>query len=246
MGRAANIARLHKNNQKREAEAKAKELKNHNTVNKAQVVENKKELLKKESGESKTVASERKEDMNLDKGVYADIKAPEVKTKYLSDKTKKELDSMNSNRVNSTINTAKAAPGVVYGVADIAAGEKVSGVIAIAKSAPALVKGKVQDVKAKANFAKSAKSLSDDMKGLDGKEKMEALKEYGQYTASSGIETIKGKPEEIKNDVKKTVDAVKDMTNKDKHDERVKTAEKRLNIEDLNAKQNAKQSGMEY
>lgn len=229
MGRAANVARLRKNRETREKErAKAK-------------------ALVPQNGESKTVASERKEDMNLDKGVHADVKAPTVETKYLSDKTKQEIDKMADNRVNSTINQAKAAPGIAYGIVDIAGGEKVTGVISIVKSAPAFVKGRVQNVKAHANLAKSAKSLSDDMKGLDSKEKAEALAEYAKYTASSGVETIKGKPKEVKEDVNKAVNAISDIANKDKsskHDERLKTAERRLNIESLNQKQI--ESGMEY
>jgi len=143
------------------------------------------------------------------------IKAPEVETKHLSNETKQMIDSANSHRIDSSIEAAKAAPGIAYGIADITAGEKVSGVISLAKAAPSAIKSKAEKAKANIDDGKSLKSLHNDMKDLSAKEKMEAMKEFAEYKAASAVNTVKDKPGETVDDIKGAAVSVMDFADKD-------------------------------
>jgi signal transduction protein with GAF and PtsI domain len=123
----------------------------------------------------------------------------------LSDKTKKHLDKASNYRTKSTVNNIKAAPGVAYGVADIVAGEKVSGVASLAKVAPTVAKGTMQDCKSRIEQTKATVSAINDMKGQSLDNKVKIGGELVAYNVKSQVDSIKNVPSETMNETKQTI-----------------------------------------
>lgn len=181
-----------------------------------------KKALRSKSGESTTVSSERKEEMNLDLGVYADGKPAEKKPKYLPEKTQEKIKAAGSHAVDGKISQLSAVPTIAYGVVDIVGGEKVTGVVAIAKGVPAVVKGKIQETKAKIEITQAGKTLNDEMeeKRMTKTERKLARKEFAEFSAKAVTDKIKNKPKEVKKDIKEAGDAIKEISGGDKKNQK--------------------------
>lgn len=134
----------------------------------------------------------------------------------ISEATKKHLDRAAELNVKGTVNQAKAVPGVAYGVADIVAGEKVSGVVSIVKAAPNAIKGTVQTTQAKVETAKALYSANKDMKGRSIGEKIKINASLAKEATVSTKDAVLGAPAEVIEDVKSGVSAVKDIATGDK------------------------------
>ena len=192
-------------------------------------------VKKSNSGESKTVASERKEEMNLDLGVYADG-APKddkfAKAKQLKDKGNKDV-------TDGVVNQAKNAPGLAIGILTTAGtlgGGAVVGVPMIVGAAPGIIKGKYQETKGKIELAQSNSEANKVMKDINmtKEEKKAARRELAEYNKGSVKRAIKSKPEEVKKTLDDTKDALgqiaEETKKSDVHAKRVKQANSRLNI----------------
>lgn len=120
----------------------------------------------------------------------------------ISDTTKKHLQKQAELRTQSVVNQAKAAPGIVYGVADIAAGEKVSGVVSLVKSAPNYVKGRVQNVQANVEVGKALVSANKDMQGMSLKERAETTGSLFKEAGKAQGDAVIGTSAKVAGDVK--------------------------------------------
>ena len=157
----------------------------------------------------------------------------------LSEATKKHLDRAAELRVRGTARHLKVAPKIAYGVADIAAGEKVSGVVALAEVAPDYVKGQVDKTKANVETVKALHSANKDMKGKPLGEKMKMQKAFIKENFSTTKEATLNAPASTIDDAKASVNAVKDVVSgekgvKDVMDE--KSAKKALEKQEDKAK----------
>ena len=132
-----------------------------------------------------------------------------LETSYLSENTKNHIEGKTSHDVSAFSKQLKSAPGIIYGVVDLAAGEKVSGVVALGKEAPNIISSKGDQISSNIHLAQSAISLGKDMKDLSATEKLEAISEYARFSIASYQDSIKNNQPKKENiaDVVKAIGA---------------------------------------
>lgn len=139
---------------------------------------------------------------------------------YVSEKTQVHIQKAADLNVGGGVKVLSSTPGIAYGVVDIAAGEKISGVAALAGSAPNYVKGKVEGMQGNIERVKAAGSFVEDIKGLSLKEKGAAASEFIHSDIDASKQAAQNEYDNLTNGVRGIVGATKDISGK--------TAERRL------------------
>lgn len=165
-------------------------------------------------------------------------KASLAKT-YVSDTTKVHLQSAADKNIDGGVKVASSLPGIAYGVIDVAAGEKISGVAALAGALPNYVKGKVALAQGNVERIKAGASLAKDTKGMDMAEKRDAVVEFVKTDVDINKAVAQDKYEEITDTLRGVVGTTKDITSKSGA-----TNERR--IPDVSNMKSANTPGMEF
>jgi len=173
---------------------------------------------------------------------------------HLSDGTRTHIQKSANLNMSGGAKVLSSAPGIAYGVVDIVAGEKVSGVAALVGSAPNYIKGRVEGYQGNFEKAKAIGSFATDVKGLSLEEKGAAVSEFANADVAASKEAFTNEYDNVTNGIRGVMGAAKDIKGNTKtgatreyvnsKGEQKKTSERRM--PDTSNMKSANEAGHEF